>query len=80
MLSSGFGSLLGLVRMGCALAHTRQSALASGKGCGAAAVQTLKLGASSKGAAEDEGPCVGQPGSLPQGEKCRCGDVVPQNV
>lgn len=48
--------------MGCALAHTRQSALGSGKGCGAAAVQTLKLGASSKGAAEDEGPCVGQPG------------------
>lgn len=43
-------------------------------------MQTLKLGASSKGAAEDEGPCVGQPGSQQQGGNCRCGDVVPQRV
>jgi len=43
-------------------------------------MQTQKLGASSKGAAEDEGPCVGQPGSQQRGGKCHCGDVVPQHV
>lgn len=43
-------------------------------------MQTLELGASSKGAAEDEGPCVGQPCSQQQGERCHCGDVVPQCV